>query len=117
MTSRFTLASRFIANNPQTPDGRPRKVYGVVKIPIETIRSESILLEGRDRTPLRALCVYATGEADRPSHADILLNGLSRHDLSRSKQNRVAENLSKKIARNILTVQEFTEVADLRPWS
>lgn len=111
-------ARLIVSHNPRTPDGRTRKVYGVVKIPVTAIREEHVIVDDKTKqSSIRALCIYATGEPGRPNHADIVANGLSRHNLSRAKQNRVAENVSKKFARDIITVEHFKDTADLAAWA
>jgi hypothetical protein len=111
----YQITTRMIIeNNPTMPDGQPRKVYGVVKIPVETIRTQMIVLDRQKGETTRAFCVYATGTEDRPNHADVTVNGVKRHPkLTRSKQNRVTETLSKQFRNQLITVEQFKLTADL----
>jgi hypothetical protein len=52
---------------------------------------------------IRAFCVYATGTVDCPNHAEILLNGVKRYKLTRSKQNRTTDNLAKEFQHRIIS--------------
>lgn len=65
--------------------------------------------------PGRTFCVYATGEADRPNHADIVMSGIHRY--KRSRQNRIAQKIVATIMRNIETIEEFKSVADLSQYA
>lgn len=107
-------AQRILTENPTTPDGSPRRVYGIVKIEVDKVRQQQIALTGNNT---RAFCVYATGTADRPNHCDVAMNGVKRYNLSRSKQNRVAEQLTKQVERKILAAQQFIGTADLTRWA
>jgi len=108
-------AQRILAENPTNPDGTPRKVCGVVKIPVEKIRAEQIVIHQSTLAMIRAFCVYATGTEDRPNHADVVMNGVRR--LTRSKQNRAAASLTKHFERQIISVQQFIKTADLTAWA
>jgi hypothetical protein len=107
-------AQRMLEENPTTPDGMPRKVYGVVKIEVEKVREQQITLTGNTT---RAFCVYATGTAECSNHCDVVMNGIKRHNLSRSKQNRAAEKLTQQVERQIISVQDFIDTADLTRWA
>jgi hypothetical protein len=107
-------ARMILAENPTTPDGQPRKVYGVVMIPVKRLRELRIVLDQKTGEDIRAFCVYATGTADRPNHADVLVHGVRRYEkLTRSKQNRTTDNLAKEFQRQIVPVQQFVPTADL----
>jgi hypothetical protein len=109
-----TTARMILAENPTTPDGQPRKVYGIVMIPVKRLRELRIVLDQETRENIRAFCVYATGSVDRPNHADVLVHGVKRYaKLTRSKQNRTTENLAKEFQHQIETVQRFAPTADL----
>jgi hypothetical protein len=108
-----TTAKMILEANPTTPDGEKRKVYGVVRIPVDRIRAHRSVLDHKTGKDIRAFCVYATAIAQSPNHADILLNGIKRYNLTRSKQNRITENLTKEFQDQIITVQQFKQMADL----
>jgi hypothetical protein len=108
-------ARLIISGNPTTADGSPRKIYGVVKIPAALVQNQRITVT--QNGSIRGFCIYATGDHNRPHHADIVVNGIVHHRLTRSQQNRAAEKLSKAIACNIITVKEFQATADLSAWA
>jgi hypothetical protein len=108
-----TTARLILRQNPATPDGQRRKVYGVVRIPVNRIRAHRIVSDKKLGKDIRAFCVYATATVDCPNHADVLLNGVKRYELTRSKQNRATENLTKEFQHQIVTVHEFKQTADL----
>ena len=89
-------------------------MYGVVKIPVNRLGELRIVLDQKTGENIRAYCVYATGTADRPNHAGVLLHGDKRYSkLTRSKQNRATQSLAREFQHQIISVQEFSQTADL----
>jgi len=67
-------AKLIISHNPTTADGKPRKIYGVAKIPAALVQNQRMAVT--QQRSIRSFCVYATGEEKRPHHADIVVNGI-----------------------------------------
>jgi len=86
-----------LGSNPTEPDGTQRRVYGVVRMSVKKIREQTadIQIDKKTMQNIRAYCVYATGEADRPNHADIFVNGVTQLKISKAKRNRINEYLAK----------------------
>lgn len=112
--------NELIGENISSPDGTPRRLYGVVLVPVGEVKGIKHSIEKIDginkiiETP-DAFGVYATGLEGRPNHSDVMVN--RRSQISKSKANRAGINLAKSLQEKILTVEQFKEVIDLTKWS
>lgn len=108
-----------IGKKPMTETGHIRKVYGVVVLPASVIRGfQHEAIEATDDKPgipaMRAFGIYATGEEERPNHADVMTNGLNQH--SRSKALKAGKNLTKVAQQSFVAVADFDD-CDLTDWA
>ena len=99
-----------------------KRVYGFVRIPVTTVKSithdlKDLIKDGKvssaEPNP-RAFCVYATGEFDRPNHADIFVNRAS--DIPNNRALRAGKNLTKSLQGTVRPIGELQE-ADLSRWA
>jgi hypothetical protein len=109
--------NKILAERPTAPTGEPRKIYGVVVMPVSELKAIQHNLSTSEKSPdlAIALCVYATAEADRPNHADVMVNHLG--TISGSKANRALTTLSKKSQEFFKTPEEFKSIVDLTAWA
>ncbi|WP_157959968.1 hypothetical protein [Devosia submarina] len=93
------------------PSGEPREVIGYVRIPAKIARAMHVprsappIPKPPEPTPeFRAFAVYATGEADRPNHSDVML--CNHAQFSNSAKNRHAATLGKQVSYEKVTSVE-----------
>lgn len=107
-----------LAASRTTPDGKPRKLIGVVEIAVAEIKAASHNLTSNQKgAPIQtaeAFCIYATGMVDRPNHADVMVNRVS--TISNSKADKAVRDLAKLVKDRVVHPNLFKEV-DLTRWT
>lgn len=108
-----------IGKKPTTEAGQPRKVYGIVSLPAAVIREfkHEAVQASRDKPAIpemQAFGIYATGEENRPNHAEVMTNGLNQH--TRSKALKAGKNLTKAAQQSFVAVADF-DACDLTGWA
>ena len=94
-----------LKSSPKASDGSARKLYGVVLVAVADVKKIMHEIEVKvdpasnsasvTKQEIQGFCVYGTGEQDRPSHTDIMVNGVNR--VSNSKARRAQARLTKAV--------------------
>lgn len=102
---------------PTDRDGKPRKLYGIVQVPVAEIKKiqHKFELEDKSIETAIAFCVYATGEADRPHHSDVMVNRVA--TITTSKARRAEKDLAAIAGNTLITADDFRPVVDLTQWA
>jgi hypothetical protein len=102
-----------LKNSPTASDGTARTVHGVIIVPVSEIRKMTYEIKDNHSTAQhQAFAAYATGESDRPAHAEIMV---ALGNMSNSKADRLAINFSKSMNNNFVDTTEFLDF-DLSPY-